>query len=44
MLLKKGVVSTWVFSVKVSYDTNYTAPVIDFGVKFSSEPQKDREV
>ena len=33
--------STWVFSVKVSYDTNYTAPVIDFGsTKFSSEPQK----
>lgn len=32
---------TWVFSVKVSYDTNYTAPVIDFGsTKFSSEPQK----
>ena len=33
--------STWVFSVKVSYDTNYTAPVIDFGsTEFSSEPQK----
>jgi len=33
--------STWVFSVKVSYDTNYTAPVIDFGsTQFSSEPQK----
>ena len=33
--------STWVFSIKVSYDTNYTAPVIDFGsTEFSSEPQK----
>ena len=33
--------STWVFSVKVSYDTNYSAPVIDFGsTEFSSEPQK----
>ena len=33
--------STWVFSVKVSYDTNYTAPVIDFGsTEFSSELQK----
>ena len=33
--------STWVFSVKVSYDTNYTAPTIDFGsTEFSSEPQK----
>ena len=33
--------STWVFSIKVSYDTNYTAPVIDFGsTEFSSELQK----
>ena len=33
--------STWVFSVKVSYDTNYSAPTIDFGsTEFSSEPQK----
>lgn len=33
--------STWVFSIKVSYDTNYSAPVIDFGsTEFSSEPQK----
>ena len=33
--------SVWIFSVKVSYDTNYSAPVIDFGsTEFSSEPQK----
>jgi len=33
--------SAWIFSVKVSYDTNYSAPAIDFGsTEFSSEPQK----
>ena len=33
--------SVWIFSVKVSYDTNYSAPAIDFGsTEFSSEPQK----
>ena len=33
--------SVWIFSVKVSYDTNYSAPTIDFGsTEFSSEPQK----
>lgn len=32
---------TWVFSVKVSYDTNYNAPEIDLGsTKFSLDPQK----
>ncbi len=32
---------TWIFSVKVSYDTNYSAPEIDLGsTKFSSDPQK----
>ncbi len=31
----------WVFSVKVSYDTNYSAPEIDLGsTEFSSNPQK----
>jgi hypothetical protein len=33
--------SVWIFSVKVSYDTNYSAPTTDFGsTEFSSEPQK----
>ena len=38
---QEGDSSVWIFSVKVSYDTNYSAPVIDFGsTEFSSEPQK----
>ena len=38
---QEGDSSVWIFSVKVSYDTNYSAPTIDFGsTEFSSEPQK----
>ena len=38
---QEGNSSVWIFSVKVSYDTNYSAPTIDFGsTEFSSEPQK----
>ena len=38
---QEGNSSVWIFSVKVSYDTNYSAPAIDFGsTEFSSEPQK----
>ena len=38
---QEGNSSVWIFSVKVSYDTNYSAPVIDFGsTEFSSDPQK----
>ena len=34
-------VGTWVFLVKVSYDSKYTAPTIDFGsTEFSSEVQE----
>ena len=33
--------ASWIFSVKVSYDTKYTPPTIDFGgTEFSSEDQE----
>jgi len=38
--LKESDTNTWLFSVKVAYDTKYTAPTVDYGsTEFSSDAQ-----